>query len=884
MKVGISKYNINGFDAFLIDTHQGNAIAVCFNVQVGAWHDCAGESDGRAHLWEHVIHLGSRDFPGAGSFDQVCDQMGADYNAFTSNSRTFYHLVVHPEFVDKAIHLMGSTISHPAWDQKSFERERKVVMNEALEYQATNSIALEAFLMKHLFEENHPLRFYDIGTQTSLQRLDRESLLRFYSRNYQPSSAQIIIAGNLKEQGLEGRIVEELKKHFHPPAHKGEASDIHRRIPRAFGRSGSHPLGVELVSKDGQQMMQMNFELKEGEFEKHREAFDLFIDFLNCDHHGSLEDQLIEKDWILAFSCNRLSVNNLHFLELNFELTERGARARKKIIQYAIGYLQQLKREPISKDMIEYLKTSFLAAQLECLEDPRVAAEFFGEELPFNPEPLRLFEDDSWSRELNAPQILTALQDCLDLDSWRYAYCGPEVTSKLVDADFERAYTLIPAKAFGVPTRIRKKFEEPSVSRRTFAFKTTPDKGTRSTTHLIKSKLKCDLLLMREEHILPSLGLILKLNFPVMSAEEILGMRLRVAAFEQRHKTELSTFEGLGLFDMLKEGSGALYLLMKGNSSASLECLMEILHLFVTFKIKRDELDFAREQEWLQLLENKQSFTARQAISHGLQLLDGQDLVDDLVEKLLEKRRIQTSFPQRTDLIISAMGDLSRKKLIDLHRSLRKVMPRPLLRSDRLRKKDCYRSVSSMPKQILRRLDNHMADEALGLSRIWDGPRPRHADFVWTLLLVNFMAAEIFRVNRTEQELGYIQSGDLNIHGDRSLIYIYGQTQGPSLRQKMIDGWERVIQSLEDSSMDLEKLEEFRRGLVRARQIEAFGLGSQAAQALAYLESTGDPRFGEKLTHRLDQLKLDPKAINAWVKKYLRKAFMEVQVSGGPQS
>jgi len=312
--------------------------------------------------------------------------------------------------------------------------------------------------------------------------------------------------------------------------------------------------------------------------------------------------------------------------------------------------------------------------------------------------------------------------------------------------------------------------------------------------------------------------------------------------------------------------------------------LREIINLFVRFKIKRDELDFAREQEWLQLLENKQNFTARQAISHGLQLLDGQDLVDDLLEKLLNKKRIHTLFPKRCDLIISAMGDLSRRKLTDLHRDLRKMMPRALIQSDRLRKKDCYRSVLSVPRQILRRLDNHMADEALGLSRIWDGPRPRHPDFVWTLLLVNFMAAEIFRVNRTEQELGYIQSGDLNIHGDRSLIYIYGQTQGPSLRIKMLEGWEQVIQSLEGPAMDLEKLEEFRQGLVRARQIEAFGLASQAAQALAYLESTGDPRFGEKLTERLDQLKLDSKPINAWVKKYLRKAFLEVQVSGGPQS
>jgi len=73
----IHRRDVNGYDLFIINTHNGNGLAVTFNVLAGSLHDEPKQFAGRAHLWEHVIHLGSKKYPGKKTFDIKTTEMGA---------------------------------------------------------------------------------------------------------------------------------------------------------------------------------------------------------------------------------------------------------------------------------------------------------------------------------------------------------------------------------------------------------------------------------------------------------------------------------------------------------------------------------------------------------------------------------------------------------------------------------------------------------------------------------------------------------------------------------------------------------------------------------------------------------------------------------------
>ena len=190
------KLTVNGFNVYLINTHEGNKMALTTSVQIGSLHDEPVRHAGRAHLWEHVIHGGSKKFPGHSTLWDELGKMGADYNAYTSDTRIFYWFSMHPDALEEAAELQGAMISEPEWNEKTFEKELSTVKNEALEYQANDFIALGNMINLHTLPQGHPLAMYNTGSQEQLNRMTLDDLKDLYYSNYTPENMEIIVAGN----------------------------------------------------------------------------------------------------------------------------------------------------------------------------------------------------------------------------------------------------------------------------------------------------------------------------------------------------------------------------------------------------------------------------------------------------------------------------------------------------------------------------------------------------------------------------------------------------------------------------------------------------------------------------------------------------------------
>ena len=58
-------------------------------VHVGTW-DNPEDAMGMAHFVEHMLFLGTKEYPEEGAFQRFVVQNGGDYNAFTASDSTCY--------------------------------------------------------------------------------------------------------------------------------------------------------------------------------------------------------------------------------------------------------------------------------------------------------------------------------------------------------------------------------------------------------------------------------------------------------------------------------------------------------------------------------------------------------------------------------------------------------------------------------------------------------------------------------------------------------------------------------------------------------------------------------------------------------------------------
>lgn len=149
---------------------------------------------GVSHFLEHMVFKGTERRI-AFDINREFDEMGALYNAFTSEENTVYWANVLPEFQTPLLDLLGDML-RPALRQEDFDIEKKVILEEIALYQDRPQHRLFEKLMAEHFGE-HPLSHSVLGTSESVQALKREHMLEYFNRRYSPSNVTLVGTGKL---------------------------------------------------------------------------------------------------------------------------------------------------------------------------------------------------------------------------------------------------------------------------------------------------------------------------------------------------------------------------------------------------------------------------------------------------------------------------------------------------------------------------------------------------------------------------------------------------------------------------------------------------------------------------------------------------------------
>ena len=179
------------------------SLAVGVWVKVGTRHERKSEA-GASHFLEHMLFKGT-DNRSALDIARSMDRVGGDFNAFTAREYTCFHMLLLHRDVGLALDILGDILLNSNFNADEFERERKVILQEiSMVEESPEELAYDIFY--EMIFAGQGLGRPILGTESSIKKMRRGDLTRFFRKHYRPDQLIISVAGDVSHEALVKKI------------------------------------------------------------------------------------------------------------------------------------------------------------------------------------------------------------------------------------------------------------------------------------------------------------------------------------------------------------------------------------------------------------------------------------------------------------------------------------------------------------------------------------------------------------------------------------------------------------------------------------------------------------------------------------------------------
>jgi zinc protease len=194
----------NGLRVAIQEDHFAPVVAIQMWVKAGS-ADETPDVAGAAHVHEHMIFKGTARRP-VGAIAAEVESSGGNINAFTTADHTVYHLVLASRYFSTGLDIIADALQNTTFDPNELAKELQVVMEEWKrgEDSPTSRAATELFRLAYAV---HPYGRPVIGFRETIEALNRERVVNFYQRWYQPNNMTLVIVGDVDREQARQEIL-----------------------------------------------------------------------------------------------------------------------------------------------------------------------------------------------------------------------------------------------------------------------------------------------------------------------------------------------------------------------------------------------------------------------------------------------------------------------------------------------------------------------------------------------------------------------------------------------------------------------------------------------------------------------------------------------------
>ncbi|MDD5068752.1 MAG: pitrilysin family protein [Candidatus Pacebacteria bacterium] len=198
----------NGLRIITVPMKDNPTATVMVLVEAGSKYETKDKA-GISHFLEHICFKGTEKRPSSFHITRELDQIGATYNAFTSQEFTGYYAKARAENLPEILDIISDLYLNPVFPEKEIEKEKGVIVEEINMYEDTPQDHVQDMFVKLLYGDQ-PAGWNVAGTKEVVTRLKRDDFVKYRNKHYVSSATTIVVAGHIDEE----KVISEIEKLF----------------------------------------------------------------------------------------------------------------------------------------------------------------------------------------------------------------------------------------------------------------------------------------------------------------------------------------------------------------------------------------------------------------------------------------------------------------------------------------------------------------------------------------------------------------------------------------------------------------------------------------------------------------------------------------------
>ena len=331
----------NRMRVLLVSDPEADKAAAALTVGVGSTSDPPGR-DGLAHFLEHMLFMGTEQYPDVDDYSDFIKKNGGMDNAFTAGGQTTYYFDIKPEALEPALDRFAQFFIAPLMDARYVEREKHAVESE-YQLKLKDDTRRIGAAQEQSYNPKSPWSRFFVGSLETLEDRPghpvREDLLKFYRTHYSSNIMGLTVVGKEPLPVLRKWVMEKFAAV--PDRH---ASRWRPEYSERVYLPEQLPVEISVVPLKKLHKLGLSFVLP-STLKQYRELPLYYIShFIEDEGKGSLHSLLRSKGWLTSLSASGDNLDDAEAVfSVEMDLTEEGMKHEQEILQAFFAYVDLLR-------------------------------------------------------------------------------------------------------------------------------------------------------------------------------------------------------------------------------------------------------------------------------------------------------------------------------------------------------------------------------------------------------------------------------------------------------------------------------------------------------------------------------------------------------------
>ena len=354
----------NGLRVLLCSDPTSSEAGAAMDVHVGACSDPVAVP-GLAHFNEHMLFLGTKEYPEEGSFENFLSSNGGSSNAFTDSEDTVYYFSMQAESDRKyseALKRFGSFFTSPLFTEGATGRELNAIESENAKNLQSDSFRLYQIEKSRQNPEHPHSKFFTGNKQTLLEDTKkaglnlRNQLIEFYGKYYSANQMTLAVVGPQSIDELTRMVTDAFSKipNKNSPPPEIEWKGI---VPPYNGNSAipSFDYAVKVVPVQDLRQVSITWPLVYRDDQERTDSLlakqgTYIAHLIGHEGPGSLLSYLKRQGWVNSVTAgSEGELSDYELFQVTISLTTLGLANVYKVLEAVYSYLDLIKQKEIPK-------------------------------------------------------------------------------------------------------------------------------------------------------------------------------------------------------------------------------------------------------------------------------------------------------------------------------------------------------------------------------------------------------------------------------------------------------------------------------------------------------------------------------------------------------